>query len=180
MNKEDIKKFYEKFSQEDLVEIINKAVDKFDLGVGSTAYSDDSKEELIGQLGFLCGSHNLIPGVKGELVKDTSKSKVKWDENFFDKPLKEDIHKTLKFSKYLLNESIFGSAAKNDVIKTIKGYLQSFKSASLKIIRDRLEHVHRVDDFSSIGDDLEKKINAFNSEYVTQITEYLNSKKWNR
>jgi hypothetical protein len=88
------------------------------------------------------------------------------------------MEKDLKFSKYLLNESVFGPTVKKDVIKTIKGYLKSFENNSVKIIRDRLEHVHRVNNYSKIVDSIENEIVKLNNNYIIQIVEFINSKNW--
>lgn len=83
------------------------------------------------------------------------------------------------FQKYLLCESTFGSIAKKDVISNISGYLETFRKDAMKAIRDRLEHVQRVDDYTEIGDAIEEEIKRMNMEYVTKFTEFVNTRKFN-
>jgi len=82
------------------------------------------------------------------------------------------------FTKYLLNEAHFGATAKKGVISTIQGYLESMKKGSMKIIRDKLEHVDRVNDYDEIGDAIEKEITRLNKEYISEFTEWVNTRRW--
>jgi hypothetical protein len=82
------------------------------------------------------------------------------------------------FQKYLLCESTYGAVAKKDTIATITGYLETFHKDAIKTIRDRLEHVQRVDDYTEIGDAIEEEIKRMNAEYVTKFTEFLNVRKF--
>lgn len=83
-----------------------------------------------------------------------------------------------QFQKYLLCESTYGALAKKDTIATITGYLETFKKDALKTIRDRLEHVQRVDDYTEIGDAIEDEIKRMNIEYVQRFTEFLNTRRF--
>ena len=83
-----------------------------------------------------------------------------------------------KFQKYLLCESHFGATAKKDVMSNIAGYLETFHKDAMKAIRDRLEHVQRVDDYTEIGNAIEEEIKRMNAEYVQKFTEFLNTRKF--
>jgi hypothetical protein len=83
-----------------------------------------------------------------------------------------------QFQKYLLCEQHFGATAKKDVIATIAGYLETFHKDVVKTIRDRLEHVQRVDDYTEVGDAVEEEIKRMNAEYVQKFTEFLNTRKF--
>lgn len=83
-----------------------------------------------------------------------------------------------QFQKYLLCESTFGATAKKDVISNIVGYLETFQKDSMKVIRDRLEHVLRVNDYTEIGNAVEEEIKRINAEYVQKMTEFLNTRKF--
>ena len=84
------------------------------------------------------------------------------------------------FEKYLLCEQSFNARAKKNVISTIQGYLESFKKNATKIINDHLEHVDRVHNFDEVGKTIENEIGRLNEEYITKITEFINSRKWDR
>lgn len=82
------------------------------------------------------------------------------------------------FQKYLLCEQHFGATAKKDVVANINGYLLTFKKDVMRVIRDRLEHVLRVDDYKEVGDIIEAELDRQNSEYQHKFTEFLNTRKF--
>lgn len=83
-----------------------------------------------------------------------------------------------QFQKYLLNEQHFGVSAKKDVASTVDGYLASFTKNAMRTIRDRLEHVQRVNDYVEVGDAIETELARLNAEYITKLTEFLNTRKF--
>ena len=82
------------------------------------------------------------------------------------------------FQKYLLNEQHFGATAKKDVVNTIDGYLSSFKKNAMNHIRERLEVSHRVNDYKEVGDAIETELGRLNAEYITKLTEFINTRKF--
>jgi hypothetical protein len=87
-------------------------------------------------------------------------------------------NKESNFQKYLLCESTFGAIAKKDVISNITGYLETFHKDAMKAIRDRLEHVLRINDYTEIGNAVEEEIKRMNAEYVQKMTEFVNTRKF--
>ena len=89
------------------------------------------------------------------------------------------MNNEFNFEKFLLCEQHFGSSSKKDVISTISGYLTTFKKNVMQVIRDRLEHVQRINDYKEVGDVIDNEINRMNAEYIQKITEFLNTRKFN-
>jgi hypothetical protein len=89
------------------------------------------------------------------------------------------MNNEFNFEKFLLCEQHFGSISKKDVISTISGYLTTFKKNVMQVIRDRLEHVQRINDYKEVGDVIDNEINRMNAEYIQKITEFLNTRKFN-
>ena len=83
-----------------------------------------------------------------------------------------------QFEKYLLCESHFDESAKKDVASTVNGFLASFKKNAIRTIRDRLEHVQRIDDYTRISDTIDTELSRLNDEYITNLTEFLNTRKF--
>lgn len=83
-----------------------------------------------------------------------------------------------QFQKYLLCEQHFGATAKKDVVSIVNGYLTTFKKNVMSTIRDRLEHVQRVDDYKEVSDSIETELSRLNSEFTQKFTEYLNTRKF--
>jgi hypothetical protein len=50
----------------------------------------------------------------------------------------------------------------------------------MRVIRDNLEHVDRVNNYDEVSDEIEKEITRMNGEYVTSIAEWLNTRRWQR
>jgi uncharacterized protein YdbL (DUF1318 family) len=82
-----------------------------------------------------------------------------------------------QFEKYLLCESQFDASAKKDVASTVNGYLASFKKDAMQTIRDRLENVQRIEDYTKVGDAIDTELSRLNAEYITKLTEFLNTRK---
>ena len=83
-----------------------------------------------------------------------------------------------QFEKFLMCEQHFGVSSRKDVSNTVNGYLASFKKDVMRTIRDRLEHVQRINDYVEVGDAIETELSRLNSEYITKLTEFLNTRKF--
>lgn len=82
------------------------------------------------------------------------------------------------FQKYLLCEQSFGSVAKKSVLSTVSGYLTSFKKESMTAVRKHLEHVQRINNYEETSDVIDKELERLNAEYMSKLTEFLNSRKF--
>lgn len=88
-------------------------------------------------------------------------------------------NKESQFEKYLLCEQHFGVNSRKDVIATVNGYLASFQKDVMRTVRERLEHVQRINDYSEVGDAINNELGRLNAEYITKLTEFLNTRKFN-
>ena len=88
------------------------------------------------------------------------------------------MDKITTLSKYVLCEAAFGSTAKKGVTSTVNGYLETMRKGAMNLIRDRLKNVDRVGDHEEISDRIEKEMARLNGEYMSQLTEFLNTRKW--
>jgi len=88
-------------------------------------------------------------------------------------------NKESQFQKFLLCEQHFGALAKKDVLSTVSGYLTTFKKDAMRVIRERMEHVQRLDDYKEVSDTIENELGRLNAEYSQKLTEFLNTRKFN-
>jgi len=88
------------------------------------------------------------------------------------------MDKELTFSKYLMNEAKFGVTPRKDVVDTVDGHLDSAKNRAMTVIRDRLNHVHRIGDHEEIADAVNRELSRMNREFVAEFTQWINTRKW--
>ncbi len=83
------------------------------------------------------------------------------------------------FSKYLLNESYFGSTAKRSVIDIVRQNLEQMKKKSTSAIGNSLSQ-NEMENGSEIAAAISKEMSRMNAEYITQLTEWINTRRWSK